>query len=124
MLDTIWTLKQIFGALLIFTSIFDAIKYSLQSRKIWKIQSAKAMSRKFINFAILNDIVKLIYGIIIIDWYIIISSLLALGCMFDLFYAIYHWYPYRHRGLIGFHRPNIFLYTLNSILPNKIRKHL
>jgi len=124
MIDTIWTLKQIFGALLIFTSIFDAIKYSLQARKIWKIQSAKAMSRKFINFAIMNDVVKLTYGIIIYDCYIIVSSILALGCMFDLFYTIYLWYPYRHRGLLNFKRPNLLLYTWNSIQPNKIRRRL
>jgi hypothetical protein len=124
MIDIFWTTKQIIGALLVFTSIFDAIKYSLQARKIWKYESAKSMSRKFINFAIINDIVKFIYGIILVDWYIIISSVLALICMFDLFYAIYRWYPYRHRGLSNFKRPNIFLYTMNSILPNTIRKHL
>jgi hypothetical protein len=124
MIDTIWTLKQIFGALLVFTSIFDAIKYSLQAKKIRQLQSAKAMSRKFINFAIMNDIVKLIYGIIIYDWYIIASSLLALICMFDLFYTIYYWYPYRHRGLANFKRPNIFIYFINSIIPNSIRKRL
>jgi uncharacterized protein with PQ loop repeat len=124
MLDILWTTKQIVGALLVFTSIFDAIKYSCQARKIWKYESAKSMSRKFINFAISNDIVKLLYGIVIYDWYIMFSSILALGCMFDLFYAIYRWYPYRHRGLNGFKRPNIILYTLNSILPNSIRRHL
>ena len=124
MIDIIWTTKQIVGALLIFTSIFDAIKYSVQARRIYRAQSAKFMSRKFINFAISNDIVKLLYGIIIYDWYIMFSSLLALICMFDLFYAIYRWYPYRHRGLINFKRPNILLYILNSILPNRIRKRL
>jgi len=123
-MDAIWTLKQIFGALLVFTSIFDAIKYSLQAYKIRKIKNAKAMSRKFINFAIMNDIVKLFYGIIIVDYYIIVSSLLALICMFDLFYSIYMWYPYRMRGCANFKKPNVFLYTINSILPNRIRKRL
>jgi len=124
MFNVIFTLKQIFGALLVFTSIFDAIKYSLQAGKIRHIQSAKAMSRKFINFAIMNDVVKLLYGIIIFDGYIIISSILSLVCMLDLFYSIYMWYPYKHRGLLNFKRPNIFLYTINSILPNSIRKRL
>jgi len=124
MIDTLWTAKQIIGALLVFTSIFDAVKYSVQARKVWRIQSAQAMSRKFINFAISNDIVKLCYGIILVDWYIIISSVLALICMFDLFYAIYRWYPYRMRGCPNFKRPNVFLYTINSILPNSIRKKL
>ena len=44
-------LKDIFGALLIVTSIFDAFKYSIQARKIQHEKSAKSMSRKFINFA-------------------------------------------------------------------------
>lgn len=123
-MDALFTTKQIFGALLIFTSIFDAVKYSLQAHKIRKIKTAKAMSRKFINFALMNDIIKLLYGILIFDWYIIISSVLALVCMIDLFYTIYLWYPYRMRGCSNFKRPNIFLYTINSILPNTIRKKL
>lgn len=124
MLNVHWTLQQFFGGLLVFTSIFDAIKYSLQARKIWKAESAKSMSRKFINFALSNDFVKLAYGVIIIDWYIIFSSILALICMIDLWYAIYRWYPYRHRGLVGFKRPNVCLYIINSILPNSIRRRL
>lgn len=124
MLDILWTTKQVVGALLVFTSIFDALKYSLQSRRIWKAQSAKTMSRKFINFALSNDTVKLVYGIIIVDWYIISSSILALICMIDLWYAIYKWYPFRYRGLVGFKRPNIFVYIINSILPNSLRKRL
>jgi len=117
-------LKELFGGLLIVTSIFDAIKYSLQANKIRYTKTAKSQSRKFINFAILNDIVKLIYGFIILDWYIIISSLLAIGCMFDLWYTTYLYYPYRCRGLIGFKKPNILFYLMNSILPNSIRKRL
>lgn len=117
-------MKDIVGGLLIITSIFDAIKYSLQAAKIRKTQTAKSQSRKFINFAILNDIVKMGYGWIIIDWFIVISSLLAIGCMLDLWYTTYIYYPYRCRGLIGFKRPNIILYFMNSATPNSIRKRL
>jgi len=117
-------LKDIFGGLLILTSIFDAIKYSLQARKIQKEKTAKSMSRKFINFALMNDFVKLGYGIIIQDLFIIFSSILALVCMIDLWWQIYWWYPYRYRNLLNFKRPNIILYIINSIVPNKIRKHL
>jgi hypothetical protein len=116
--------KELFGSLLIGTSILDALKYSLQAQKIAKIGTAKGQSRKFVNFAILNDIVKLFYGIIILDWYIIISSLLAIGCMFHLFFITYWFYPYRCRGLIGFRKPSILLYTVNSILPNRLRRRL
>jgi uncharacterized protein with PQ loop repeat len=117
-------IKDVMGGLLIVTSIFDALKYSLQARKIQKAKSAKSMSRKFINFALLNDFVKLNYGFIISDIFIISSSILALVCMIDLFYQIYLWYPYRMRGCQHFKKPNILLYLINSILPNRIRKRL
>jgi hypothetical protein len=117
-------LKDLIGGLLIITSIFDAIKYSLQASKIRKTKTAKSQSRKFINFAILNDIVKLGYGYVILDWFIIISSLLAIVCMIDLWYTTYIYYPYRCRGLLGFKKPNIIFYLINSLLPNRIRKRL
>ena len=107
-------LKDFFGGLLIVTSIFDAIKYSIQARKIQKEKSAKSMSRKFINFALVNDFVKLGYGIIIKDVFIILSSILALFCMIDLWIQIYKYYPYRMRGCSNFKRPNIFLYIAVS----------
>jgi len=117
-------LKEIFGGLLVITSIFDAVKYSIQARKIQREQTAKSMSRKFINFALLNDFVKLGYGIVIKDLFIVTSSILALICMLDLWWQIYWFYPYRMRGCFNFKRPNILLYIINSILPNSIRKRL
>ena len=117
-------LKDFLGGLLILTSIFDAFKYSLQARKIAKEKTAKSMSRKFINFALTNDFVKLGYGIVIGDLFIISSSILALICMIDLWWQIYWYYPYRMRGCYNFKRPNILLYIVNSILPNKLRKKL
>jgi len=117
-------LKDIVGGLLVITSIGDAVKYSIQANKIVKAKTAKSMSRKFINLALLNDFVKLNYGIIISDYFIIASSILALICMIHLWWIIYWFYPYKWRGLNGFKRPNILLYLINSILPNKIRKRL
>jgi hypothetical protein len=117
-------IKEVVGGLLIVTSIFDAIKYSIQARKIQKEKSAKSMSRKFINFALLNDLIKLLYGFIIFDLFIITSSILSLICMIDLFWQIYIFYPYKYRGLAHFKRPNIILYIINSILPNRIRRRL
>ena len=124
MIDILWTTKQIFGALLIFTSIFDALKYVVQALKIHRMHSAKGMSRRFINWALMNDIVKLFYGIIILDVYIILSSILALICMMHLWMEIYLNYPYRMRGCPNFKRPNITLYIINSLLPNSLRKRL
>jgi uncharacterized protein with PQ loop repeat len=117
-------LKDFLGGLLIVTSIFDAIKYSLQARKIQKAKTAKSISRKFINFALTNDLVKLSYGFVIMDLFIMFSSILALICMVDLWYQIYWYYPYRCRNLINFKRPNIIIYIINSILPNSLRKKL
>jgi hypothetical protein len=117
-------LKDFFGGLLILTSIFDGWKYVWNAKSIIKIGTAKGHSRKFINAAILNDIIKLGYGIVIADIFIICSSIYALGTMIFLFYTIYRYYPYRCRGLDGFKKPNLFLYIINSITPNQIRKRL
>lgn len=118
------TVRNFFGVLLFITSIFDAVKYTIQALKIQRLRTAKGMSRRFINYALMNDIVKLIYGGCIADWYIILSSILALVCMAHLWWDIYWFYPYRMRGCSNFRRPNILLYFINSLLPNKIRKRL
>jgi hypothetical protein len=117
-------LKDVFGGLLILTSIFDGWKYVWNAKSIIKIGTARGHSRKFINAAILNDIIKLCYGIIIADIFIVGSSIFALGTMSFLFYTIYKYYPYRMRGCSNFKKPNIILYLINSITPNKIRKRL
>ena len=117
-------IRDIIGFLLIITSIFDAIKYSVQACKINRIKTAKAMSRRFINWALMNDLVKLVYGFIIFDSYIILSSVLALICMIHLWTVIYAYYPYRMRGCVNFKRPNVIAYLINSLLPNRLRKRL
>jgi hypothetical protein len=117
-------IKDIIGGLLVLTSIGDALKYSIQAAKIKKAKTAKSMSRKFINLALLNDFVRLSYGIIIYDLFIISSAILALICMFHLFWEIYWFYPYKMRGCFNFKRPNIMLYFINSVLPNRIRRRL
>jgi hypothetical protein len=117
-------LKEIFGTLLVLTSILDAIKYTIQALKIQRVKTAKSMSRKFINFALLNDIIKLGYGCIILDWFIISSSILSLICMIHLWYIIYYFYAYRMRGCANFKRPSVLVYLWNSILPNKYRPRL
>jgi len=117
-------LKEFFGGLLIITSIFDALKYTIQARKIQKEKTAKSMSRKFINFALANDFVKLGYGIVLMDFFIICSSILSLICMMDLWWKIYWFYPYRMRGCYNFKRPSLILYFINSILPNRLRRRL
>jgi hypothetical protein len=118
----IW--RDIFGILFIITGIFDAIKYVWTGKKIAHVKSAKGHSRKFINVAILNDIVRLAYGIVIHDVFIILTAIVAVVCMGYMFYEIYKYYPYRMRGCSNFRKPNLLLYTLNSFMPNRIRKRL
>jgi hypothetical protein len=117
-------LKEIFGGALIFTSLFDAWKYIWQAKAIKKVGTAKGHSRKFLNAAIFNDIIKLCYGLIILDIFIIISSMLALVTMGYNFYIVYKFYPYKMRGCSNFKRPSILLYIINSLIPNSIRKRL
>lgn len=117
-------IKEIFGILLIIASLFDAWKYVWSARAICKAKSARGHSRKFIMAALFNDIIKFIYGIIILDMFIITSSLFALGTMLYFFYTQYLFYPYRHKGLINFHRPPLWKYLINSLIPNNKRKRL
>lgn len=119
-----FTFKGIIGTLLIITGIFDAWKYIWESRKIKQVGTAKGHSRKFINMALTNDLVRIIYSIILWDYYLMFINAIALTCMINLWITIYRFYPYRCRGLMGFKKPNIILYLLNSIVPNKIRKRL
>lgn len=115
---------QITGFILVITGIFDSIKYHWSASKIRKLRSAKGQSRKFINAALINDLIRIIHVVIIPDIYLIISSILALIFMLEHWYMVYWYYPYRKRGLINFRRPNIVLYIINSFLPNSIRKRL
>lgn len=116
--------KNVVGVLLVVTGILDAYKYFLQGRKIQLRQSSKGMSRMFMNYALSQDITKLVYAVIIQDMYIFIISILALACMLYMWQMVRIFYPYRMRGCINFKRPNVFVYLLNSLEPNKTRKRL
>lgn len=117
-------IREIVGIALIITGLFDSWKYVWQSQKIIRTKCAKGQSRKFINVAIFNDMVRIIYALIIMDWYILATSLFVFFCMIHLLVITYIYYPYRHRGLINFKRPNFILYFINSLLPNRIRRKL
>jgi hypothetical protein len=117
-------LTNIIGFLFIITGCLDAIKYLWEASKVKNAKSAKTHSRKFINCALLNDIVKLAYGVCLMDIYIILTSIIAIFTMSYLWWQIFLWYPYKQRGLINFRRPNVFVYLINSILPNSLRRRL
>jgi len=120
-----WDIKTLVGILFITTGYFDAIKYVWEGRAIKNAKTARGHSRKFINVAIVNDIVRFVYGCLLVDFYIVVSSLTALVCMTYMFLQLYYYYPYKHYPKMqSVQRPNILLYTWNSILPNRIRKRL
>jgi hypothetical protein len=121
---------DILGLFMVFTGFLDGWKYHISASTIRRIKSGKGNSRRFINYAILNDLTKLIYLILSafifkrVDYFLIFCSILALIFMLEHFYMLYVYYSYRMRGCINFHRPNILLYTINSWLPNRFRKRL
>jgi len=112
------------GALVAITGWFDAYKYHVSAQVIRKVGLAKGHSRRFINYAIWNDIARIIHCILLPDWWLVISSIIALIFMIEHFYTQYLFYPYKCRGLIGFKRPNLLTYFINSLVSNKIRKRL
>jgi len=117
-------IKDSLGVVLIFTGILDGWKYIWQAQGIKRVGTAKGHSRKFLNAAICNDLIKMLYAISIKDGFIFSTSVLALVSMCYNYYIVYKYYPYRMRGCSNFKRPNIFLFLLNSALPNKLRKRL
>lgn len=117
-------IKDSLGVVLIFTGILDGWKYIWQAQGIKRVGTAKGHSRKFLNAAIGNDLIKMLYAISIKDGFIFSTSVLALISMCYNYYIVYKFYPYRMRGCSNFKRPNIFLFLLNSALPNKLRKRL
>lgn len=110
----------ILGIVMTITGIFDGIKYLWEGQAIIKVKTSKGHSRKFINVAIVNDIVRILYLVTcpVLDWYLLISALVAIICMIFMYVQVYWYYPY-----IG-KRANIFSYIWNSLLPNNIRPQL
>jgi len=117
-------IKEILGIILVITGIFDSIKYYWFGKKIKEVKSSKSYSRKGMNWAIFHDLFRLIYAYYIKDLYIGFASILALITMVYCWWQIYLYYPYHYRNLKNFKRPNIFIYFINSLLPNQLRKRL
>jgi hypothetical protein len=121
---------NILGYYLIWTGLWDAWKYIWEAQSIRKARTARGHSRKFINAAIHNDHIRIIYLIIIgilyhrLDWYLLSSSLLAVITMSYMWWTIYLYYPYRRRYSSYWKRPSLLIYVINSLIPNKIRRHL
>ena len=121
-------IKEVSGLIFVIWGILDAYKYELQALKIRKVKSAKEHSRMFLNMAIGNDIYRFVYfWFINRDLYVLATAILAMVFMLHYWWEIYKFYPYKKypkEVIKTMQRPNMLLYIVNSLLPNKIRKHL
>ena len=116
---------DLWGIGLLFVRFMDGYKYHIEARSLKKAGVAKGRSRKFINYAWTADAYMIVYLIRhAIDWYLLVSFIMAIFFMTEYWISLYKMYPYRMRGCSNFKRPNIFIYLVNSILPNKLRKRL
>lgn len=119
------TIRNLAGIGLCIWGYIDGVKYWFEARKIIEHRSSKGHSRKFINMAMGNDIYRLFYFFFIDrNFYVLFTSALALFFMLYMFWQLYKYYPYRMRGCSNFKRPNLWIYFINSILSNKLRKRL
>jgi fatty acid desaturase len=117
-------LKTILGIALIISGLMNGIRYRWSALKIKEVKTAKGHSRKSMLTAVLDDAIKLLYGIVLLDINLISSASICLVFMVYKSIIIYLYYPYRMRGCANFKRPPIVLYFINSILPNRIRRRL
>lgn len=115
--------KAIGGALII-SGIYDGYKYHWLAVAIRKAGTAKGQSRKFVNAALVKDIVIFLYMILKFDVYILLMTFVGFIFTIELLITIYYFYPYRFRNLNNFKRPNFLVYFINSCISNKIRKRL
>ena len=91
---------------------------------IRKAGTAKGQSRKFVNAALVKDIVIFLYMILKFDLYILSMTFVGFIFTIELLITIYYYYPYRYRNLNHFKRPSFWVYFINSCISNKIRKRL
>jgi hypothetical protein len=117
-------IQNIAGIILLFLGFADGYKYIIQAKKIRDAKIAKGQSRMFINIAWIVDLGKIICGIIVMEKWLVLTNIIGFICVMYLFFITYKYYPYKNRGLCHFKKPSILLYTLNSWLPNRLRKRL
>jgi len=118
-------LLQILRYSLFIMGIWDAYKYKLMSNKIAKLKSSKEHSRTFLNGSIFYRILLWLYAWLVLDdWVLTWTCTFALYTLLEAFYTMYNHYPYKTRGFSNFKRPSLWVYTINSLIPNKWRKRL
>lgn len=105
--------------------IWDAYKYKIISKKMARLKSSKEHSRTFLNGSIIYRILLWLYAWLVLDdWVITWTCVIALFTLGEAWHTMYITYPYKTRGFKNFKRPSMLKYTINSLLPNQIRKRL
>ena len=105
--------------------VWDAYKYKAMSNKMCKLKSGKEHSRSFLNGSIIYRILLWLYAWLVLkDWVIIWTCVIALGTLIEAWYTLYLYYPYKTRKLSNFKRPSLWKYFINSWIWNKYRKRL
>jgi len=117
-------IKDIIGGLYIGLGILDAAKYHIHANSIRKNKTSMGHSRRFVNITAADKTVGILFGITINNWMVIFTSTIALVSTLEYFWMEYLYYPYRRRGLNNFSRPSLYVYFINSLLPNNQRKRL
>lgn len=118
-------LKTIISLAYIYFGVLDSWKYHYQASAIRKIRTSRGHSRKFVNITFFDKIVGILFGYFIVhNWMVILTSVLAAVTTLEYFWMEYLYYPYRRRNQPYWKRPSVIKYFINSVLPNKVRKHL
>ena len=105
--------------------IWDAYKYKIMSNKMARLKSSKEHSRTFLNGSIIYRILLWLYAWLVLDdWVITWTCVIALFTLIEAFITMYNYYPYKRRGLNNFKKPSLLTYTINSLIPNIWRKRL
>jgi hypothetical protein len=121
----VFIITEILRWLVLLSGIMDSWKYKLLSNKISRLKTSREHSRTFLNISIFNRFFLLLYSYFVLnDWVVTWCCIIALYTLVEAFLTIYKYYPYKKRGLKNFRKPSLWKYTLNSLIPNQIRKKL
>ena len=103
----------------------DAYKYKFMTQKIGRLKASGQIPRKFLVWSILNRVVLLLYvWLQFNDKILITTCLIGLFTMFEAFYYVYEYYPYRGRGRKNFRKPSMWVFIKDIFSRNTYGKRL
>jgi len=105
--------------------VLDAYKYKLMTQKVARLKESGQIPRLFLVWSIFNRVGLLLYvWLLLHDLILITTSIIALYTMFEAYYYVYDYYPYRGRGRKNFKKPSIWKFTKDIFSKNKYGKRL